>query len=252
MRLRMASEVRPQALVLGNGPSLAAVDWFEVSKHQKSGKLAVFATNLFLESEAAEKVQPDYLLWSDSDLLPETSEYSRELLFRTDAKFNGYFIFPWRWSKKGSIQSLSCQRLFFDDDTRIGWGRSISPLRSRTYGSNAAPKALAVALSMKFEEVLVAGIDQNYFRNYFSDPENRIWKSSEIMALGAAPESKWECGPYRHGIVTRLFRDTYAIHYLESHFRDARVTNLDRDSLLYFWRKAPVDHPYLVGSVPSS
>lgn len=231
-----------KALVIGNGKSAEQLNVKKARTLQQAGDLVVFATNHFLRSEMAKQLRPDFLVWTDTNLLPETAE-SEEVSGLASLQYLGKttLCVPWRWGDFESIQSVK-SRLYFEDDATPGFGRNIDPTKIRSYGSNVAPKALAIALYMGFDEINVIGIDQDYFRDYSSDYENRLWKSSTVMSQGTSTHERWEIGPFRDGITTRLSRDLWAIRYLELYFVDSRIVNLHSESLLSVWSKASSKH----------
>lgn len=239
------SKIGHVALVIGNGRSQSCLDTQIAVDLQTRGELTIFATNLFLHSELSKEIKPDFLVWSDTDLLPELSSDKPAAIERLNRSSGLTLIVPWRWSRFSSIISRQGTNIFFNDDTRLGWGSSWSPVKARSYASNVGPKAISIARFLGFTKIYVIGIDQDYFMDYRVSQDGRLWKTSAVMAPGTAQFPSWEIGPFPHGIITRLSRDLYGMWDLYRFFRDDRIENLDVNSILFFWKKADKGHHLL-------
>jgi len=246
--LRRTREVRQtragrEALVIGNGPSAAKLDWEIVVAEQKKG-LEVFAINYFPLSEASEICTPNYMVLSDPITKPNVVANSRthELWEKLRQIPGTTLVVPVSWFPLIQTDSeLFMRTMYFDDSGLEGWTKNISPTRARGYLPLTAYKALAFANYLGFQQINMIGIDNSMFRTVAVDIENRLIQyPNHFFVKGAATTDVSSAYPTG---INDYFRDmSLCFGSLASHFVSLPIVNLDGESLVDCFPKDGSSH----------
>jgi len=222
-----------EALVIGNGPSAAKLDWETVVAEQKNG-LQVFAINYFPLSEASEICNPNYIVLSDQMTKPNvvTNSRTQQLWGKVRRIPSITLIVPISWFHIIQADSeLSTRALYFDDSGLEGWTKNISPLRPRGYIPLTAYKALAFANYLGFQRINIIGIDNSMFRTVAVDTENRLIQyPNHFFEKGAVTT---DISYFYPTGINDYFRDmSLCFGSLASYFVGLPIVNLDGESLV--------------------
>jgi hypothetical protein len=231
----LVSQVPKRALILGNGPSLGKLNVLFAKQQQELGNLHVYCVNNFLEMELPGDLIPDFVVMSDPDhnlnLFSSSSPAVWSYLVRLDQIKP---VTPTSWHPIPTRKE--CERrecLHFDDRSLQGFSRNISPLKPRSYPSLTAFKALAFALSSRYEEVFILGIDNTGLANVSVSPKNRIQLMSNHASANYAPNLDMT-EYYRNGIGDVFYDVSETFLGMKRAFKGERVINLDRSGLIDF------------------
>lgn len=222
-----------EALVIGNGPSAAKLDWGKVAAEQKNG-LQVFGINYFLLSDASAVCIPNFIVLSDPITKPsvDTNMRTKELWEKVRQTPGATLVVPVSWFPLIRADSdFSTRTLFFDDSGLEGWTKNISPTKARGYLPLTAYKALAFAGYLGFRRINMIGVDNSMFRTVAVDIENRLIQyPNHFFEKGAVTTDI--SGAYPTGI-NDYFRDmSLCFGSLVSYFVDLPIVNLDGESLV--------------------
>ncbi len=229
-----------EVLVVGSGPSAANLNPTETLKRQRAGGLLVVATNYFLGSPLAKSLSPDFLIWSDGVFHP--SRRSENAAWSELAKHpQTRVVVPWTWKRHLIGDPLASRFLFFDNDTLEGWSLNLSPLYPRGYQGSTGTKALAFALHLEPSRVLVLGLDLSNFKNFTVDLNNRVLRHPTHLS-GTDSGTHDLTGHTVHGLADSLFSMASQFLYLNTHFGNQPITNLDPHSLVDAFEKT-AEHP---------
>jgi hypothetical protein len=231
------------ALVIGNGPSAAKLNWEVVAAEQKKG-LQVFVINYFLFSEASDICTPNYIVLSDPITKPsvETNTRTQELWKKVRQIPSSTLVVPISWFPlmRDDLE-LSNRTLYFDDSGLEGWTKNIAPTKARGYLPLTAYKALAFAGYLTFNRISIIGIDNSMFRTVAVNIENRLIQyPNHFFERGAVVTDLSYF--YPRGI-NDYFRDvSLCFGSLASFFGDLPIVNLDGESLVDCFPKDVSSH----------
>jgi hypothetical protein len=225
------------ALVVGNGPSVAKLNWEKIAELKKSG-LELFVVNYFLLSDTYEICRPDYLVLSDPKTTPNYPDPRNSELWskiRSDQELK--LVVPISWYKSIRLDEAVANRaLFFDDGGLEGWTRNISPTKARGYIALTAYKALAISVYFGYKRTYVIGIDNSMFRNIAVSEQNElIEKPNHFFSQGGIVRNV--SNQYPNGIAD-YFNDMALCFFSLRHcFRNKGIVNLDMESLVDCFEK---------------
>ena len=166
-----------EALVLGNGPSLAKLNSNSVS----SGNPDIWVVNDFYKVKQAIDLKVTHYVLSDpayfSGLPIEINDRLKPIIDYVKVK-NATLILP-HWAKDFLFKKIvSTQVLYFDDRSLSAWSKNTTPIKPRGYISLTLYKALGFALYLGYKKINILGMDNSEFVNYHSDEENRLLLNS--------------------------------------------------------------------------
>jgi hypothetical protein len=166
------------ALVLANGPTANTLNFERIREMSNFGNFEVFLVNFAILDKRFFALSPRYIVLSDELTMPGSgTQQVDELWHLISTLTNISVITPMSWHNK--FTELKCHEmecLHFADIPLVGWTRSTSPLLPYGYVPLTAYKALAVAVYLQFDEILIAGIDNSMFRNLSVDSDNKIFE----------------------------------------------------------------------------
>jgi hypothetical protein len=119
--------------------------------------------------------------------------------------------------------------LHFADLPLPGWTRSTSPLLPYGYAPLTAYKALAVAIYLQYNEILIAGIDNSMFRNLTVSPQNEIFEHPN-HSVAAYNSSQNLTDLYPNGIEDYFYSLSLVFGTLRTCFGKERILNLGHNS----------------------
>jgi hypothetical protein len=162
-----------EALVLGNGPSLAKLNSDNVS----SGNPDIWVVNDFYKVKQAIDLKVTHYVLSDpayfSGVSMEINDRLKPIIEYVKAK-NATLILP-HWAKDFSFEEIvPTQVFYFDDRSLSAWSKNTTPIKPRGYISLTLYKALGFALYLGYKKINILGMDNSEFVNYHSDEENRL------------------------------------------------------------------------------
>ena len=232
-RQAKGSHTSQEALVIGNGPSAATLDWEAVNAEQKNG-LQVFTINYFLLSEANGVFTPDYVVLSDPITKPNVvSNLRTQELWQKIREIPGSkLVVPISWFPlMQSDLELSHRTMYFDDSGLEGWTKNIAPTRARGYLPLTAYKALAFAGYLGFNRINIIGIDNSMFRTISVDIENKLIQyPNHFFEKGAVFTDLSYFYPTG---INDYFRDvSLCFSSLTTYFTGLPIVNLDGESLV--------------------
>jgi hypothetical protein len=235
-----------EVLVIGSGPSASLVKKTAVVKAQQAGELVVVATNFFLNSSLGKTITPDYLVWSDDIFRPANAEDNRDAWEALTSRPAITLVCPWTWKDSLHKMGIPNPVVFFDDDTLEGWSNNISPLRPRGYQGSTGQKALAFALHLGAHSTSIIGLDLSYYRHFTVDDNNRVLRHP--VHLKGTDTGVADLTPHTLvGLADELYSAANNFRALHTHFRGAKVRNLDPNSLVDAFPKA-TDSPYVTAT----
>jgi hypothetical protein len=231
----LLSQVPKRAIVLGNGPSLSNLNIQFAQQQQALGNLHIFAVNNYLTIKISESLVPDFLVLSDPE--HRLSPHTKSTPDAWTQLFKAHQVTPITPSDWHPIatrsECLEEKCLHFDDRSLQGFSRNINPLKPRTYPSLTAFKALAFALSSRYEEVYMLGIDNTGLANVSLNPINQIiLKSNHASSSYAGDLEMTEY--YKHGIGDVYYDISETFLGMKRAFSNERIVNLDSTSLIDF------------------
>ena len=243
MRGLAGSALGTTVLVVGSGPSAESLHGKEVATRQKSGTLAVIATNHFLASALAKTVTPDFLVWSDDGFHPKrhTSNPERWELVRGHPEVT--LVMPWTWKKDVAATGITNKVVFFDDDSLETWSKNISPLKPRGYQGTTGAKALALAAHLGSKDIQMIGIDLSYIKNFAVNPDNTITRHPTHVA-GTDSGQQDLTGYTLLGMADLLYSTANHFRAFHTHFSGKNISTLDPASLVDAFPKI-VDSPLI-------
>ena len=242
-RLKQTMGLR-EALVLGNGPSINAIDWEKLAL--ENSHLDVFVVNWFVLS--ANMFIPDYVVLSDPAMHPSSTSDERNLLLwkRLEELHSVILIVPLSWFRVLNNDLRFNRRIvYFVDSSLEGWWKGISPILPRGYASLTAYKALAVANYLGYRRISVLGIDNTMYQGLHVSLSNQIllkdhhfYRSDKDVDL-----SKF----FPNGVADYFYDLSLCFMYLKSCFSKLNhVINLDEQSLVDSFTKSNSHANYLI------
>ena len=225
------------ALVVGNGPSVAKLNWEKIAESKKSG-LELFVVNYFLLSDTYEICRPDYLVLSDPKTTPSYPDpRNSELWSKIRSDHELKLVVPISWFKTIRLdESVANRALYFDDGGLEGWTKNISPTRARGYIALTAYKALAISQYFGYKKTYVIGIDNSMFRNIAVGEQNELIENpNHFFSQGGIVRNV--SNQYPNGI-TDYFNDMALCFFSLKHcFGNRGIINLDMESLVDCFEK---------------
>lgn len=220
------------AFVLANGPSLTRISVPKFKKFVEDNNAEVFCINMFVNSDFARAVEPDYWVISDPYNFVENDDYVRQTN-ENGVKIVRKAIFCANQHLRKFRQKTDLEMIpFCDTETSHVFSNNIDPTKERSYLSMTAYKALAVAGYMEYDRIYIAGYDNSYIRLLGCDEENRIYRLEHHFDYKSYPsDSTRQFLDFKNRKVAdellanvRLFTDFYK-------FRKLPIFNLDTESL---------------------
>ncbi len=162
-----------EALVLGNGPSLAKLNSEKVSLTNPD----IWVVNDFYKVKQAIDLKVTHYVLSDpayfSGLPIEINNRLKPVMNYVKEK-NATLILP-HWAKDFLFKEMiSSQVFYFDDRDLSAWSKNTTPLKPRGYIGLTLYKALGFALYLGYKKIYILGMDNTEFVNYHSDEANRL------------------------------------------------------------------------------
>ena len=229
------------ALVLGNGPATADIDFSKVAEWQRKGDLDVYAVNQFVNSEIfLNGFEPTFLVLSDPLHRPTQDRVKSGIWNHIDTASNHMqIVVPQHWFNEiVKYQSNLLSRChFFDDVSLEGFSRNIHPSKARGYLQFTAFKALAVACSKGYEEIGICGIDNSMFKGLLVDSNNRIIQRSNHLK-GTEDGDSDVTSFYPNGVADYFHLVSLQFLTLKRCFSSYPIKNLDPNSLVDSFDKA--------------
>ncbi len=233
-----------EALVLGNGPSIKAIDWEKLALENLN--LDVFVVNWFVLS--ANTFIPDYVVLSDPAMHPASKSDERNSLLwkRLEELQSAILVVPLSWFRVLRHDSRFNQRIiYFVDSSLEGWWKGISPLLPRGYASLTAYKALAVANYLGYRRISILGIDNTMFYGLHVSPSNQILLKDHHFYSSDIDNDLSKFFP--NGVADYFYDLSLCFMYLKSCFSKLNhVVNLDERSLVDTFTKSKSHATYLI------
>lgn len=233
-----------EALVLGNGPSINAIDWEDLAL--KNSNLDVFVVNWFVLS--ANSFIPDYVVLSDPAMHPSSKSDERNLLLwkKLEELHSVILVVPLSWFRVLRNDSRFNQRIIcFVDSSLEGWWNGISPLFPRGYASLTAYKALAVANYLGYFRISILGIDNTMFHGLHVSPSNQLLLKDHHFYNSDKDTDLSKFFP--NGVADYFYDLSLCFIYLKLCFSKLNhVVNLDEHSLVDTFTKSNSHATYLI------
>lgn len=162
-----------EALVLGNGPSLAKLNPEKVSLANPD----IWVVNDFYKVKQAIDLKVTHYVLSDpayfSGLPMEVNDRLKPIIDYVKEK-NATLILP-HWAKDFLFNKIvSTQLFYFDDRSLSAWSKNTTPLKPRGYIGLTLYKALGFALHLGYKKINILGMDNTEYLKYHSDAANRL------------------------------------------------------------------------------
>lgn len=233
-----------EALVLGNGPSINAIDWEKLA--MRGSNLDVFVVNWFVLS--TNSFIPDYVVLSDPAMHPSNKSNGRNSLLwrKLEDLPSVILIVPVSWFRALRDDPRFNRRMMcFIDSSLEGWWNGISPVLPRGYASLTAYKALAVANYLNYKRISILGIDNTMYHGLRVSPTNQIqlrdhhfYNSDNDVNLSSF---------FPHGVADYFYDLSLCFMDLKSSFSKLdHVVNLDKNSLVDAFTKSNSHASYLI------
>ena len=231
-----------EILVIGSGPSSERLNVREAKKRQARGELVVVATNYYFNSQAADSLTPDYLVWADRAFDPKNPKSAAA--WKTVKQWDGVtLVVPWTWRQAIRAGEMQNRMVYFDNDSLEGWTNNISPARPRGYQGGTGVKALAFALHLEPKVVFLVGVDLSYYKNFAVDEENRvIRRPSHVTGTDSGVQDISQHSVA--GLADALYSTANQFLALHKFFSGRSIVNLDAGSLVDAFPKVST-HPLM-------
>ena len=167
------SKAASQALVLGNGPSLAKLNAKMVTQKNPD----IWVVNDFYKVKQAADLRVTHYVLSDgayfAGLPNEISSKLKPVLDYAQSK-NATLILP-HWAKELQISRVTPLKIFYYDDRGLSaWSKNTTPVKPRGYLGLTLYKGLGFALYLGYKKVFILGMDNSEFLNYGSNEANQL------------------------------------------------------------------------------
>lgn len=167
------SKATSQALVLGNGPSLAKLNAEMVTQEHPD----IWVVNDFYKVKQAADLRVTHYVLSDgayfAGLPNEINLKLKPVLDYAQSK-NATLILP-HWAKALEISRITPLEMFYFDDRDLSaWSKNTTPVKPRGYLGLTLYKGLGFALYLGYKKIFVLGMDNSEFVKYGSDEANRL------------------------------------------------------------------------------
>ena len=167
------SKATSQALVLGNGPSLAKLNAKMVTEENPD----IWVVNDFYKVKQAAELNVTHYVLSDGayfvGLPNEINPKLQPVLDYVKSK-NATLILP-HWAKDLQISQICPIEIFYYDDRGLSaWSKNTTPVKPRGYLGLTLYKGLGFALYLGYKKIFILGMDNSEFLNYSSDEGNRL------------------------------------------------------------------------------
>ena len=230
-----------KAFVFANGPSLDILDPSKILIYQKDADFDVFAVNSYINSAFSEIVKPNYYVLSDPvyfghNTTKHTPEVMQEALTAVDKvkKIGATVFVPTKY-----YQTFFYKKKYAFCDAESVFSDNVSDItKPRGFQSMTAYKALSIACFLGYDEIYIAGFDNNYFKTLEVDKNNLIYYCNSHFyaptAKNLLPAIGWgsDIGEILYDLHF-LFRDL-------KKFSDKHIINLDENSLVDCFSKSHI------------
>ena len=165
-----------RAFVFANGPSVRKLSPEKVRSFQQEG-FDIFAVNSYFHSEMSKVVLPDYYVLSDPAYFGHTvglSDQRKQEAANDLSKIienNCVLFVPTEFYSTLDYSN----KYAFCDAENIFSSNASDITRPRGYLSMTAYKALSIACFLGYESIYICGFDNNYFKTFVSDIDNRLY-----------------------------------------------------------------------------
>lgn len=218
------------ALVLANGPSVNKLDPKKIQALQIKGKFEVWALNFFLLSELSEFIVPDFYCLSDgkffdseTDIDPTLAQKIQEINKKVKELNIPVFIPVHRIGNKNPFS-----KYFPFNDYEDFPSINVSDItKPRGYVTMTAYKALSIAIYLGYDQIYIAGFDNDYFKKYFVDKDNIIFLKDDHFYDSKGSDTLVKA-PQADGRT--IGEHLHSIHFLFKHlekFKKFNIINLD-------------------------
>lgn len=231
------SKIGSQALVLGLGPSLLKLNPYSVRSMQLGNHIEVFAVNAFALSETARHLTPDHYVLTDPAYFGSNQEH-----YKASSRASPEDVWQYlREHEEVNIFIPHNKRVpDYIDSTRVlhinalglpGLISNLAPTRPRGYLAITAYSALAIAGWMKFDRILMIGIDNSQYRSMALSTNRRVAVGAS-HAYTSNDVQLNELKIFQEGGVAAYFEDVARLYGNLRLFRDLNIENLDQESLV--------------------
>ena len=167
------SKAKSQALVLGNGPSLAKLNAKLVTQKNPD----IWVVNDFYKVKQAADLTVTHYVLSDGAYfagLPNEINSKLKLVLDYAQSKNATLILP-HWAKDLQISRATPLKIFYFDDRELSaWSKNTTPVKPRGYLGLTLYKGLGFSLYLGYKKIFILGMDNSEFVNYGSDGANRL------------------------------------------------------------------------------
>ena len=167
------SKATSQALVLGNGPSLAKLNAKMVTQKNPD----IWVVNDFYKVKQAADLTVTHYVLSDGAYfagLPNEINSKLKLVLDYAQSKNATLILP-HWAKDLQFSQITPLEIFYFDDRDLSaWSKNTTPVKPRGYLGLTLYKGLGFALYLGYKKIFILGMDNSEFVNYGSDEANRL------------------------------------------------------------------------------
>jgi hypothetical protein len=230
-----------RVLIIAGGPSTKNINIEEVNRLQRLGELDLIAVNSFALSALASEIEPDIYVLGDPLYLPNSKIINKGAV-PSDVweKFNDWkelkLVLPHNWIGSCS-ESFDRVIAWYDNRELVGFSDSISPVKPRGYISVVTHTAIAVALYMGYDEVLLLGFDNSIFKQLQVDDQNNLFEGPGHFYETHSTKS-WNINNFfPNGMADALYAYGLIFYDLKTAFSSEKITNLDVSSYADSFRK---------------
>jgi hypothetical protein len=236
LRRVKGSKAGLNALVLGNGPSLAKINLSNIREKNPD----IFVVNAFNQMSISAEITPKYYCLSDPDSIIKPDRpvpHNHDSTFEFISKNNCTLLLSHFYRKIQIPESIKC--IYFNDKEFTLFSRNLNPCFPRGYSSLTILKAISVALYMGYDKIYILGVDNTEFNSLVGDLENRILLNTDNLYA----DNSLNRNVYFHssaGGAAGAFLQ-YANWFGDfGKFPKNRIINLDTESLIDAFPKSKV------------
>lgn len=229
----LSKEIKSKyCIIIAGGPSFNPSFSSILERHKEN--IDIFTINHYYKSEFSNCIVPDFYVISDPEQVHPTSAQMK----RNNEELKQYItthgirlFTPYQSSWKAEYS----ESLSFCDVENL-YSPNINPSSPRGYTSNTALKALAIALTLPYEDIYLIGLDYDYLGNLSIHRDGRIHYSSSHHYASNNCDVDWSSDFSSLSHLCSFFAFEYkSIDKLKSH----RVLNLSDRSLIDTFQKVP-------------
>jgi len=231
-----------KAYVFANGPSLRTIDLSMVADAVKSGARDLFAVNSYVSSPASRIAPATHYVLSDpahfqSEPCREASDAihdpPKNVAHLAASQVREIYI-PFQFRREGRRFFGNRVRLFCDHEFRL-WRNTTDIRWPRSFCTMTAFKALQIACFLGYDEIMIAGFDNDYFKRITVDKNNVLWEVDEHFYDHDGGRKRRVCH-HQHNSETMseyLIANAMLFSDLEQfRFAHRQIVNLVDDSLV--------------------